>query len=127
LQSDMAGWIAPRSGDLTTWARQGVLLLNAGLTVEAGRAGAHRGFGWEQLADEVIRHVSDHSPGAAFLLWGADAQKKRSLIDAAKHVIIATAHPSPLSARRGFFGSRPFSRVNDWLADHGRPPIDWRL
>jgi uracil-DNA glycosylase len=126
MRSDL-GHPPPRSGSLLPWARQGVLLLNACLTVIAGKAGAHRGLGWERLADEVVRHVSDRSPGAVFILWGADAQKKRPLIDEARHLVIATAHPSPLSALRGFFGSRPFSRANAWLAARGREPIDWRL
>ncbi len=117
----------PISGSLLPWARQSVLLLNACLTVEAGAAAAHRGLGWETLAEQAVRHVSQHSPGAAFILWGADAQKKRPLIDEAKHLVIATAHPSPLSARRGFFGSRPFSRTNAWLAGRGFSLIDWRL
>ncbi|MGL4241235.1 MAG: uracil-DNA glycosylase [Beijerinckiaceae bacterium] len=126
-ESDVAGWTAPASGNLSAWNRQGVLLLNACLTVEAGQPAAHRGLGWEQLADDVIRRISAHSPGAAFILWGADAQKRRALIDENRHLVIATAHPSPLSARRGFFGSRPFSLTNAWLAAHGRPQIDWRL
>jgi uracil-DNA glycosylase len=126
LQSDL-GIAQPRSGSLLPWARQGVLLLNACLTVEAGNAGAHRGLGWERLADEVVRHVAERSPGAAFILWGADAQKRRPLIDEGRHLVIAAAHPSPLSARRGFFGSRPFSRANDWLRKRGREPVDWAL
>jgi uracil-DNA glycosylase len=104
-----------------------VLLLNTSLTVEEGVAGAHRGLGWEQLSEQAVRHVSDVARAAVFILWGADAQKKRPLIDEARHLVIATAHPSPLSARRGFFGSRPFSRANDWLTRQGREPVDWRL
>jgi uracil-DNA glycosylase len=124
LEADL-GIAQPRSGSLLSWARQGVLLLNACLTVEAGKAAAHRGLGWERLADEVVRHVSGGSPGAVFILWGADAQKKRPLIDEGRHLVIATAHPSPLSARRGFFGSRPFSRANAWLAERGRGGVEW--
>ncbi len=127
LAADIPGWTAPRGGDLSPWTRQGVLLLNTCLTVEAGQAGAHRGIGWEQLADEALGLVSAASEGAVFILWGADAQKRRPLIDETRHLVIATAHPSPLSARRGFFGSRPFSRTNAWLVARGRPQIDWRL
>ncbi len=126
LEADL-GHPPPRSGSLIPWAKQGVLLLNACLTVEAGAAGAHRGFGWERLADEAVRDVSDRSAGAVFILWGADAQRRRPLIDERRHLVIATAHPSPLSARRGFVGSRPFGRANDWLQGRGREPIDWRL
>lgn len=113
------------NGDLSRWARSGVLLLNACLTVEAGAAGAHRRLGWSALTDQAIAAVEARSGAAAFILWGADAQAKRGLIDEARHLVIASAHPSPLSARRGFFGSRPFSRVNDWLAARGERPIDW--
>jgi uracil-DNA glycosylase len=116
---------SPAHGDLSRWARSGVLLLNACLTVEAGAAGAHRRLGWSALTDQVIAAVDARSGAAAFILWGADAQAKRGLIDEARHLVIASAHPSPLSARRGFFGSRPFSRVNDWLAARGERRIDW--
>jgi uracil-DNA glycosylase len=126
LEADL-GLPPPRAGSLLPWARQGVLLLNTCLSVTAGQAGAHRGLGWERLADEAIRLVADRSPGAVFILWGADAQKRRPLIDEEKHLVIATAHPSPLSARRGFMGSKPFSRSNSWLAERGLEPIDWRL
>jgi uracil-DNA glycosylase len=126
LQSDL-GLPPPRSGSLLPWARQGVLLLNACLTVEAGAAGAHRGLGWERLSEDAVRHLSSVSPAAVFILWGADAQKKRPLIEEPKHLVIATAHPSPLSARRGFFGSRPFSRANAWLRERGREEVDWRM
>jgi uracil-DNA glycosylase len=123
--ADDLGLAVPNGGDLSGWARQGVLLLNAVLTVEAGRAGAHRGLGWEALSDQAVRAVSQAVPAAVFLLWGADAQKKRPLIDAGRHLLIESPHPSPLSAHRGFFGSRPFSRANDWLASRGQEPIDW--
>jgi uracil-DNA glycosylase len=125
LEADL-GHATPRSGLLTPWAEQGVLLLNACLTVEAGRAGAHRGLGWERLADEMVKLVSERSPGSVFILWGADAHRRRPLIDELRHLVIATAHPSPLSARRGFFGSRPFSRTNVWLESRGLRQIDWR-
>jgi uracil-DNA glycosylase len=124
LEADL-GVAPPRSGSLIAWAGEGVLLLNACLTVEAGQAGAHRGLGWERLGDEAVRMVSDVSPAAVFILWGADAQRKRGLIDEARHFVIATAHPSPLSARRGFFGSRPFSRANAWLRERGRHGVAW--
>jgi uracil-DNA glycosylase len=124
LKADI-GMEPPRSGSLLSWARQGVLLLNACLTVKAGEAGAHRGLGWEALSEQAVRHVSATSPAAVFILWGADAQKKRGLIDERRHFVIATAHPSPLSARRGFFGSRPFSRANAWLQAKGREGVAW--
>jgi uracil-DNA glycosylase len=124
LSADL-GTAPPLRGDLSGWARQGVLLLNAVLTVEAGKAGAHRGLGWEALSDQAVRAVSQAVPAAVFLLWGADAQKKRPLIDAQRHLVIESPHPSPLSAHRGFFGSRPFSRANAWLAARGQPPVDW--
>jgi uracil-DNA glycosylase len=117
----------PGSGTLEPWARSGVLLLNACLTVEAGRAGAHRGLGWESLTDQVIIHLSSASAGCVFILWGAEAQKKRPFIDESRHLVVASVHPSPLSARRGFFGSRPFSRANTWLAAKGLEPINWQL
>jgi uracil-DNA glycosylase len=112
-------------GDLSHWARSGVLLLNACLTVEAGAAGVHRRLGWQALTDQVIAAVNTRPRAAALILWGADAQAKRALIDETRHLVIASAHPSPLSARRGFFGSRPFSRVNDWLSERGERPIAW--
>jgi uracil-DNA glycosylase len=126
LQSDL-GLPRPFHGHLDGWARQGVLLLNACLTVEAGKAGSHRGLGWEALTDQMIRAVSERAEGAVFVLWGADAQKKKALIDAGRHPVIESPHPSPLSARRGFFGSRPFSQINAHLAERGQPPVDWRL
>jgi uracil-DNA glycosylase len=114
-------------GTLTAWASAGVLLLNPVLTVRAGQAGSHRGLGWERFTDAVLNILSRRPDRLVFVLWGHDAQRKRSLIDTRKHVIIESVHPSPLSARRGFFGSRPFSRINAALAEFGRPPIDWRL
>lgn len=124
LAADMGGPLR-RKGDLADWARQGVLLLNTALTVEAGAAGAHMAFGWKALADEALSAVSRTSPGAVFLLWGNPAQRIRPLIDETRHHVIASAHPSPLSARRGFFGSKPFSRTNAWLQAKGLAPIDW--
>ena len=107
------------------WAEQGVLLLNACLTVPAGQANGHAGLIWEEFTDAVIRLVSQEEEHVVFILWGAYARKKKALIDASKHLIIESAHPSPLSAYRGFFGSRPFSRANAYLTEMGREPIDW--
>ena len=126
LQSDV-GVPFPRCGDLTAWARQGVLLLNATLTVRAHEAGSHQGRGWEQFTDTVIRTVSDGREHVVFLLWGRYAQAKVPLIDPKKHLVLCAAHPSPLSAARGFFGCRHFSKANAWLAAHGVEPVDWRL
>src|SRR5688500_3261901 len=126
LQSDL-GIDPPDHGCLDAWARQGVLLLNATLTVRARQAASHQGKGWEQFTDEVIRAVSAKPERVVFILWGASARKKRSLIDTTRHVVIESAHPSPLSAHNGFFGSRPFSRANAALVDAGREPVDWGL
>lgn len=118
---------APADGDLTRWAKQGVLLLNTALTVREGasKAGSHLSLGWGAVTDAVIATVSRERPHAVFLLWGAPAQTKRPLIDESRHLVIASAHPSPLSARRGFFGSKPFSRANAWLEKQGETPIAW--
>ena len=126
LQGDI-GIAPPSHGHLAGWARQGVLLLNTSLSVTAGAAGSHRKFGWAALTDQVIAAVEARDPGSVFILWGADAQAKRALIRPDWHLIIESAHPSPLSARRGFFGSRPFSRANAWLATKGLGTIDWSL
>ena len=115
------------TGDLTAWADQGVMLLNRCLTVAPGTPGSHRGKGWEQFTDEIIQAVSAKPERVVFILWGASARRKRALVDASRHVVIESAHPSPLSARNGFFGSRPFSRANASLAEAGRPPVDWRI
>ncbi len=123
--ADDTGLPLRRAGNLTDWARQGVLLLNACLTVAAGVAGSHRQLGWEILSDQVIRTVSAQAQGAVFMLWGADAQSKTPLIDARRHIVLSSAHPSPLSARRGFVGSKPFSRANAWLVSRGMQPIEW--
>ena len=117
----------PRTGDLTLWAERGVLLLNTALTVEAGKAGAHLRFGWSRLADEAVAAVSARPEPAVFLLWGAQARARAVLIDAARHGIVESGHPSPLNRARDFPGSRPFAAANDWLAARGRDPIDWRL
>lgn len=125
---DDVGITAPRGqGDLSAWARQGVLLLNAILTVREAQPLSHKNRGWELFTDAVLRAVGNSAQPAVFVMWGAHAQKKHALIDATRHTIIASAHPSPLSARTGFFGSRPFSRINDALIGFGRPTIDWRL
>lgn len=126
LQSDL-GHEPPRHGYLQSWADQGVLLLNTLLTVEKSRPLAHKGKGWEIFTDAVISHVSDHSPPCVFMLWGNPARKKKTLIDTRRHLVIESVHPSPLSATRGFFGSRPFSQANEWLSRHGREPIDWKV
>lgn len=117
----------PADGDLTRWAGQGVLLLNTALTVREGasKAGSHLSLGWNAVTDAVIAAVSRQRPHVAFLLWGAPAQTKRPLIDEGRHLVIASAHPSPLSARRGFFGSKPFSRANAWLEAQGEKRIAW--
>lgn len=117
----------PDHGCLDSWARQGVLLLNATLTVRAGQAASHQGKGWERFTDAVIEAVNKKPERVVFILWGASARKKKALIDTDRHVIIESAHPSPLSARNGFFGSRPFSRANEALVAAGREPIDWAI
>lgn len=124
---DDLGVTVPRHGCLSAWAAQGVLLLNATLTVRAGQAGSHQGKGWETFTDRIIRVVDAKIEPVVFVLWGSYARKKRQLISGSHHVIIESPHPSPLSAHNGFFGSRPFSRINDALAATGRRPIDWSL
>ena len=117
----------PASGDLTPWARQGVLLLNAALTVEAGKAGAHLRYGWSALTDQAVAAVSARVEPSVFLLWGAQARARAALVDTARHGVIETGHPSPLNRARDFPGSRPFDAANAWLEAHGLAPIDWRL
>jgi uracil-DNA glycosylase len=126
LESD-TGIARPSHGNLAAWARQGVLLLNTCLTVRGGAAGSHHGKGWEIFTDEVLRAVDAKTHPVVFVLWGAPARKKKALIDLDRHVVIESAHPSPLSAHNGFFGSRPFSRTNEALIARGLAPIDWRL
>jgi uracil-DNA glycosylase len=126
LRTDL-GIEVPSHGNLTSWARQGVLLLNTTLTVRAGQAASHQGHGWETFTDQVLRAVNDKPQRVVFLLWGAAARKKKSLIDTSRHVVLESAHPSPLSAHNGFFGSRPFSRTNAALVAAGLTPIDWLL
>ena len=124
---DDLGLTPPRHGHLEAWARQGVLLLNTRLTVRAGQAASHQGKGWEIFTDEVIRAVDAKEDRVVFILWGAHARKKKALIDTSKHTVIESAHPSPLSAANGFFGSKPFSRANAALVAGGREPVDWSL
>lgn len=124
---DDLGLPVPSTGDLTPWARQGVLLLNATLTVRAHQAASHQGKGWETFTDRVIAAVNDKPERVVFILWGNSARKKKALVDTTRHVVLESPHPSPLSAHRGFFGSKPFSRANQALVEAGRTPIDWRL
>ncbi|MCI6893564.1 MAG: uracil-DNA glycosylase [Bacteroidales bacterium] len=115
----------PQSGDLSRWAKQGVLLLNATLTVEAHRAASHQRQGWEQFTDQVISHLSQNRENLVFILWGSYAISKRTLIDDSKHLVLTSVHPSPLSAYRGFFGNKHFSKANTYLTSHGKDPIEW--
>ena len=126
LESDV-GLPRPDHGNLSAWAAQGVLLLNATLTVRAGDAGSHQKRGWERFTDTVISAVNDLDNTVVFILWGSYARAKKKLVDTTRHVIIESPHPSPLSAHRGFLGSKPFSRANEALIAAGREPIDWSL
>lgn len=126
LASDL-GVPRPKSGDLTHWAKQGVLLLNSVLTVEAGKAGAHQGKGWETFTDEIISRLNRERSHLVFILWGSYAQKKAQQVDRGRHLVLTSAHPSPLSSYRGFFGSKPFSKTNEYLLKNGIAPIDWGL
>ncbi|GAA4459174.1 uracil-DNA glycosylase [Rurimicrobium arvi] len=121
------GMPVPRSGDLTPWAEQGVLLLNAALTVEAHKANSHANIGWHRFTDAVIHAVAEKRKNIVFLLWGRFAQSKAAFIDPQQHLILKAAHPSPLSAHNGFFGCRHFSKTNEYLAHHNKKPIDWNL
>ena len=123
--SDDLGRPMPTDGDLSRWARQGVLLLNATLTVRAHQAGSHQGKGWEQFTDAVIHELSAHRDHLVFMLWGSYAKAKGAQIDTSRHCILTAAHPSPLSAYRGFFGCHHFSLANAYLTSHGLTPIDW--
>jgi uracil-DNA glycosylase len=122
---DDVGKVIPMGGDLTHWATQGVLLLNATLTVLEGRAGSHQGLGWETFTDAVIKKISDEKEHVVFILWGRYAQSKSGLIDENKHCVLKAPHPSPLSAYAGFFGSKPFSKTNEYLKAHGKTHIAW--
>ena len=124
IMSDL-GKPMPANGDLTRWARQGVLLLNATLTVQAHQAGSHQRKGWEEFTDAAIRLLAEEREHLVFILWGAYAQKKGAFIDRSKHLVLASAHPSPLSAYNGFFGNKHFSRTNEYLKAHGIAEIEW--
>ncbi|MCI3927190.1 uracil-DNA glycosylase [Paenibacillus sp. TRM 82003] len=126
LQDDL-GIPAPNHGCLQAWAEQGVLLLNAVLTVREGEPNAHKGRGWERFTDAVVDALNRRAEPVAFVLWGSHAQAKGGGIDEGRHLVVRSPHPSPLSARRGFFGSRPFSAVNEWLRTRERAPIDWTI
>ena len=126
LKSDL-GIAAPPHGNLQSWAEQGVLLLNAVLTVEASRAASHQGKGWERFTDAVIRLLNGQQRPIVFILWGASAQKKAGFVDRSRHLVLSSAHPSPLSAHNGFFGSKPFSKANAFLRAHGQTEINWAL
>jgi uracil-DNA glycosylase len=126
MKSDL-GLEPPPHGNLEAWAKQGVLLLNAVLTVEAGLAASHQGKGWERFTDAVIRLVNDQPRPVVFILWGSYAQRKAAFVDRQRNLVLASAHPSPLSAHNGFFGSRPFSKANEFLIANGQDPIDWKL
>ncbi len=115
------------TGYLLPWAEQGVLMLNAVLTVEESNTNSHKAKGWEQLTDRIIQIINEQTQNVVFVLWGANAQQKAAMIDQTRHHIISSSHPSPLSAYRGFWGSRPFSRINDYLISKGKKPIDWQL
>ena len=126
MESDL-GLQPPAHGCLSSWADQGVLLLNSVLTVEAHKAASHQGRGWEQFTDRVIGELESRRENLVFILWGGYARKKGSFIDRKRHMVIESPHPSPLSSYRGFFGSRPFSRSNEYLKQTGQTPIDWKL
>lgn len=115
------------NGNLQSWAEQGVLLLNSVLTVEAGKANSHQGQGWEQFTDRIIEVLNQQTSPTVFVLWGAYAQKKGRIVDAPQHLVLRSPHPSPLSSYRGFFGSKPFSKINKFLIEKGKLPIDWKI
>ena len=124
---DDLGCFIPNNGYLTKWASQGVLLLNTVLTVRAHQANSHRGIGWEEFTDAAIRILNDQNRPIVFILWGRPAQMKKAMLTNPNHLILEAPHPSPLSAYRGFFGSKPFSRTNSFLEEHGLTPIDWQI
>jgi uracil-DNA glycosylase len=126
MKTDL-GLDPPSHGNLQAWAEQGVLLLNSVLTVEAGRAASHQGKGWERFTDAIVQLINAQAKPTVFILWGSYAQKKAAFVDRSKHLVLRSAHPSPLSAHNGFFGSRPFSQANSFLAAKGRGQIDWHL
>ncbi len=124
---DDVGIRQPASGDLGPWADQGVLLLNATLTVEAFKAGSHQNKGWEEFTDAAIAHLNEEREGLVFMLWGSYAQKKGQRIDRSRHLVLSAPHPSPLSAHRGFLGCKHFSQANSYLESRGLPPVDWQI
>lgn len=124
ISSDL-GKAMPSDGNLERWAKQGVLLLNATLTVDAHQAGSHQGKGWEEFTDAAVRRLAEQREGLVFMLWGSYAIRKGSFIDRTRHLVLTAPHPSPLSAYRGFFGCRHFSQANQWLVSHGQQAIDW--
>lgn len=125
--SEDCGCYIPNNGYLEKWAKQGVLMLNTVLTVQAHKANSHRGHGWEMFTDAAIRVLNEQDRPIVFILWGKPAQSKKSMLNNPRHLILEAPHPSPLSAYRGFFGSRPFSRTNIFLQEHGIEPIDWQI
>ena len=127
IKDDLGITEPPEFGDLTSWAKEGVLLLNTVLTVRAGAANSHKDCGWQQFTDEVIKKVSDREEPMVFMLWGGNARSKKYLINSKKHLVLECAHPSPLSAYNGFFGCRHFSKCNDFLIKNGKEPINWQL
>ncbi|WNJ94454.1 uracil-DNA glycosylase [Vibrio ruber] len=126
LAQDIPGFSIPEHGYLKSWAEQGVFLLNTVLTVEQGKAHSHAGTGWETFTDKVIAEINAHRQNVVFLLWGAHAQKKGNFIDRTKHCVLTAPHPSPLSAHRGFFGCKHFSKANQYLQEHGMTPVNWQ-
>lgn len=126
LQDDLGCYI-PNNGYLVKWAKQGVLMLNTVLTVRAHQANSHRGIGWEEFTDAAIRILNEQDRPIVFILWGSPAQRKKVMLNNPKHLILEAPHPSPLSAYRGFFGSKPFSKTNDFLVKNGLTPIDWQI
>lgn len=127
LETDIIGFEKPNHGNLQNWAMQGVLLLNTSLTVVKDQANSHSKIGWQQFTNKIIETISNYKKNIVFILWGNNAQEKKEFINPNKHLIIQSAHPSPLSASRGFFGSKPFSKANDYLIANNKTPIDWRL
>lgn len=127
LTTDINGFKTPNHGNLTAWAKQGVLLLNTVLTVKKANAHSHAKLGWEKFTSNVIEEINTHNQGCVFILWGAHAQKKGKNINGTKHLILNGPHPSPLSAYRGFFGCQHFSKANTWLSQHNQQPIDWKI
>lgn len=125
IHADLGHDSIASDGDLSKWATQGVMLLNATLTVDQGKAGSHQGLGWEQFTDAAIKTLSDQKNGLVFILWGSYAISKGRIIDSARHLVLTSPHPSPLSAYRGFFGSRPFSKANSYLVSQGKSPVNW--